>query len=172
MFNNNLLTIPLMIGILLAITSLLLPETAVTSAEEEQSGWTRDFNHRIIERHFYSTYFRDLQNKSDLIIRPRFNIGGFQRYEIYHPQLHLPGSRFLPSLGSLKEPFLIVQDYIPFEQYYNLYEQYYLDDIHLFSLTSYDRIKFNMRALSRGGYFLKLSLPFHRTHNENSNGRR
>jgi hypothetical protein len=154
----------------LLVTNAAAAENSI-SLDDKDSGDEYDFTTRRLEEKFQSTFFKDLPQ---IVYHNRFPDLKFnfpnKSYRTYSP-ISLPMSFLSHHFKFFKESYLVASDYIPFDYYLSMYEQYYVDDIHLISFTPYDSININLRNLSQGSYFLKINIPLHKPDSKSNNGR-
>lgn len=97
----------------------------------------------------------------------------------YSGYLALPGRDFrfypfetrvirnvLPDLGFFREPLNNLIDYIPYEEYYQFIDQYYLRDLPIVTFGDRARLKINFNDLVQGDYFMKLNIDLYRARRE------
>jgi hypothetical protein len=68
------------------------------------------------------------------------------------------GTNETPKWGSLARPLGRVLDFLPYEDYIRIVDQYYLSDLTLMSYRDWLKIDVNFNDLTQGNYFLKFNI--------------
>lgn len=142
------------------ILTLLLINCAVALfAEEDAFADTRyDITQRQLDRYLrlnyeesYNQFLRSSRFFDSLALLPA------ERFRFYSFESRLVRPSFV-RLDFISNPLIDFFDYIPYEEYYDLFDQYYLSDITLFSLNSWGDIRINLSDMAQGDYFMKLRI--------------
>ena len=95
--------------------------------------------------------------------------------KFYQQVIYIPNEtfRFYPFESRIARPSLInwafirnpIADFIdriPYEEYFEFLDQYYLSDITVFNISNWGNLRINLNDLAQGDYFMKLNINFYR----------
>ncbi|MBW6515343.1 MAG: hypothetical protein K0B81_01845 [Candidatus Cloacimonetes bacterium] len=124
-----------------------------------------DLTKRQLERYLQKNYHDSYDQFVKSSIFYDFMTFNYQEsYKFYHFETRIIRSSFF-NLDFLTKPFNNFFEMIPYEDYYDIFDQYYLSDIEILSLSDWGKLRINLSDLTQGDYFMKLNINFFRIRN-------